>query len=430
MGQCVSSSRSVLPPFCAPVPLEGAVDLPAPPADYLNASIPLPSDLTMPVPTTSTTPVLSPDMLRQVYQRALYLYRCPISTLSWKCVTYSTGIHCHSQLTCEVTEASVQPASSVRLQPSDHLIRPSPEWFPALLELCSTLHITVHFPSTPTPAVIPEQHYPGQYSASSPSLPALLCFVPHLIAALSIYPPAFFHRLDLRELWLCDSLTCNGVTAWMASFLSKRLYVDCALIDSVHVKSLIHHELFHFIDYAIHHSPSSPPLPHPITRFCAVPDPAWAALNDPSFRYGDGGLPACSDTESAYTGRVRGRAERGSFPSRYAQSGMEEDRAEVWAALVRDRHSITHARDGRLRQKGAELERRVKEWSGGLLDEQWWQRTQKAGGGANFSHTRHERTVWGRLTKGRWVSITNPKGAEYWYNHTTKQSVVINPNVY
>ena len=431
MGQHVSSCvRPPLSPHVDSVPLpdDQPVYLPAPPAVSLcsPSAVPVSPQLAA---SLSTTPRLPSSLVSQVYQRALYLYHCPLSSLSWQYHTHADGASSWISLLTSQYSA-VQPPSCVPLSPADYLLRPSLDWFPALLARCSSLHITIHLPPSPVTAHLPNPYFPTSIHASSPSLPSLLCFLPHLISALSIYPPSLFERMGLQELWLCDNLTRNDTSVWVPVFEHRRLYVDCMRRDAVDLLSVIHHELFHFMEYSAIHSPSAPPLSAPLTRQLDFPDPTWSALNPPHFQYGTGGVDA-RGAAMAVSGAYNGQRLKGPFVNRYSQSGMEEDRAEIYAALVRDRESVTHAIHRGIRAKGEEIQRRLAEWSDGLLDEQWWHRTQKAGGGACFSHTRHARTVWGRLTNGRWMSMTSDKsGSEYWYNYTTDQSVNINPNIF
>ena len=190
-------------------------------------------------------------------------------------------------------------------------------------------------------------------------------------------------------------------------------------VERVFLLSTLHHELFHFIDHSLHTQqggvaaqPSPDTAP---TTFCAVPDPVWATLNPPSFRYGSSGRAATSRYPTlTYSGEVPGLHLARGFVNRYAQVAMEEDRAEVWAALMRDRLSVVDAMDEGIRRKGREMERRMAEWSEGEIDDRWWRRVQREGGGGNFSLTRHGRTAWGRLTRGRWRSARDGDGVEYW----------------
>jgi hypothetical protein len=78
----------------------------------------------------------------------------------------------------------------------------------------------------------------------------------------------------------------------------------------------VHHEVFHFLDYADDDQVRA--------------DPAWEKLNDRWFVYGSGGRFQ-RDPKSS------GRAELPGFVTRYAQSALEEDKAETFAFWMIDR---------------------------------------------------------------------------------------------
>ena len=382
----------------------------------------------------NSVPQLPAAVVQQIYHRAFYLYHSPLSALSWKEYQGANGRFWHSLLTSEYR--TVEPSPLVKLQPSDYLLRLTPECFPALLSLCSTLNMSLHFAPSALPANIPDPFYNSQIRACAPSLPALLCFIPHFIAALSIYPPSLFAAMGWREVWLCESVTFDWLlpdgkydrrSIWVLCFASQRLYINCERLDSIQLLSNLHHELFHFIDYTMHraqHNAAASAASSPndlLTTFQAAADPVWSTFNPLFHRYGAGDTLRRLSTLTN-SGALHGWKVKGPFVNRYSQSALAEDRAEVWAALVRDRESVRRATSAGIRHKGAELERRVREWSGGLLDEAWWQRTQRGGQGAGYSHTRHEKKLW--------LSSNAPTGEEFWYHTRTQQTVYVNPNIY
>ena len=422
------------------VPIDHPVDLPAPPVAYLSSlSLPL-----TPHAGLSSSPPLPPPLLLSIYRRALTLYHLPLPSLSWQSwpstSTPSSLPYYSSLLTSEVSHST--PPHHVPLHPSDYLIRPSPGWFPGLLSLCFSLSLTVRFASSSSPSSLADPYYGHLVTGSSSSLPNLLYTVQHVVEALRVYSRSACERMGLKEVWLVERLSYRGQDGWTAlpSLPSGRLYLACERVERVFLLSIIHHELFHFIDHSSHtlHTPSSssspapshtPTLsPSPIT-FCAVPDSAWASLNPPSFRYGQGGCsPSSRRSFLSYSGHVPGALLVRGFVDRYAMVAMEEDRAEVWAAMVRDWESVVEAEDEGVRRKGEEVQRRVREWSGGEMDAAWWRRLQRRGGGGSFSLTMKERSMLGRLRWGRWESRRDCDGVEYWHNARTKQSVRINPN--
>jgi hypothetical protein len=76
----------------------------------------------------------------------------------------------------------------------------------------------------------------------------------------------------------------------------------------------MHHELFHLLDHF---------------QGTESNDPKWLALNPPSFRYGTGGFAA----QDVATSWVLQRE----FPgvvSKYALAGADEDKAELFSAMM------------------------------------------------------------------------------------------------
>ena len=57
-------------------------------------------------------------------------------------------------------------------------------------------------------------------------------------------------------------------------------------------------------------------------------DPTWAHFNSPNFRYGSGGASMQAGHLSIFNHPALG------FVNHYAMSGLEEDKAEIFAALM------------------------------------------------------------------------------------------------
>ncbi len=78
--------------------------------------------------------------------------------------------------------------------------------------------------------------------------------------------------------------------------------------------NVIHHEFYHFWDTKVNGSPT--------------PDAEWAALNDSSFQYGNGGRFNRNSNNSIWNTNYPG------FLDDYARTAVEEDKAEVYGALL------------------------------------------------------------------------------------------------
>ncbi|MBA4030250.1 MAG: hypothetical protein C0478_05060 [Planctomyces sp.] len=135
-----------------------------------------------------------------------------------------------------------------------------------------------------------------------------------------IYPPELVSRSKLKQVVFCRELSFAGQRRnAIPDFQNNTLYLDIARgTDSkTYLRKVIHHEFFHIIDYRDDGS--------------VYRDDQWAALNPPDFKYGTGGRNAqhMRDT-SVLTNTLPG------FLDHYATTGVEEDKAEVFANLIVD----------------------------------------------------------------------------------------------
>jgi hypothetical protein len=130
---------------------------------------------------------------------------------------------------------------------------------------------------------------------------------------LGRYPSSFIDKARLRRV-----LFCQGLSEAARPIPSLPNFQSTLLLDvdapPEFLRRLIHHEVFHFADYAADDQ---------VQR-----DPAWEKLNGSSFSYGSGGRflrdPASSSPDGAPEG----------FVTRYATSALEEDKAETFAFLM------------------------------------------------------------------------------------------------
>ena len=240
-----------------------------------------------------------------------------------------------------------------------------------------------------------DSYYQQLITARSPTLPHVLYTLPLLLSVLTTYPIELYDRLGMDSVILCEQLRYKGVEWRCVPVLTAgRMYVSCERVDAVYLQSTLHHELFHFIDHSIQTTATAtattaatPSLQQqqpssPLRNHIALPDPEWCALNVPSFVYGNGGM-AVRDASASSTASSPGVG----LLNAYAASAVEEDKAEVWAAMMRN-HDMVGVSDGGggkvdeiVREKAALLRARVERWSEGSLGPQWWSVAKRA-----FSH--------------------------------------------
>ncbi len=186
-----------------------------------------------------------------------------------------------------------------------------------------------------------------------------------LRAELALLPAALPEAMALRAIILCTQLGVQprgasepSPRAAVCDFQGAALYLDAALLASrpQHLRHLLHHELFHFMDLAIDGR--------------LYLDPQWERLNRRGFRYGAGGAA------SQRSRRVRSPdPPPPGFATHYATTAVEEDKAETFAVMVTDPGGLTARREGDavLAAKVAMIEHRLAGWHESL-DESFWQR--------------------------------------------------------
>jgi len=131
-------------------------------------------------------------------------------------------------------------------------------------------------------------------------------------------PASLVKKCGLRRIILCSELEFNGQNVGGFASDNFDLYFNLSLStiqDSPYVRRMIHHEFFHAVDFAIHGQ--------------VVVDPFWLRLNSEGFDYDWSIKPRHLDASLG----VPGNAPPG-FINRYCTSGVEEDKAEMFAYMV------------------------------------------------------------------------------------------------
>ena len=139
----------------------------------------------------------------------------------------------------------------------------------------------------------------------------------HTAAALSLvetelsrYSRPFLKRSRLLRVVFAERLVLDAVKVPSLPNYERTLILDPDAPRDF-LRRLVHHELFHFLDYADDDE---------VGR-----DPDWERLNEPYFVYGSGGRYM----RDADAGRLR--HDLPGFLTRYATAALEEDKAEIFA---------------------------------------------------------------------------------------------------
>ena len=134
----------------------------------------------------------------------------------------------------------------------------------------------------------------------------------------SLYPPQPVEKTRLKRIVFCKDLTfAKQRRTAVPDFEHDVLYFDVVRgrEDDRYARKVIHHEFFHLIDLRDDGK--------------LYEDERWASLNSKGFKYGSGGAMLQDDPTVTTTGRaVPG------FLNRYAASGVEEDKAEVFRDMM------------------------------------------------------------------------------------------------
>ena len=176
-----------------------------------------------------------------------------------------------------------------------------------------------------------------------------------------IYPPSLFRQSRLKRIVLCRGLSFAGQDrAAVPDYEHDALYYDVVSGDysRVYQRHAIHHEFFHVIDYKDDGQVYS--------------DARWAHLNPETFRYGDGGAKMQGDPSSGLLREIPG------FLTAYATSGVEEDKAEMFAYMITD-YAVVEKRavmDTVIRQKMSAM-RRLLESFCPEMDQTFWDQVSR-----------------------------------------------------
>ena len=135
-----------------------------------------------------------------------------------------------------------------------------------------------------------------------------------------LYPPDLIRRAKVKRFVLCEELAfARGRRGAIPDWDHDTMYYDVAsgAYNTTYQRKVFHHEFYHMIDFRDDGS--------------VYRDDRWAALNPPGFKYGNGGVSAQNTaTTSILTDKYPG------FLNHYSTTGVEEDKAEMFANLIVD----------------------------------------------------------------------------------------------
>ncbi len=140
----------------------------------------------------------------------------------------------------------------------------------------------------------------------------------------SLYPEALIRKIRLKRIIFCTQLEFAGQRRnAIPDFENDTLYLEVqrGSNSELYMRKVIHHELFHIIDFQ--------------DDGRLYQDERWARINPDTFAYGSGGRNAQEImTTSQLSTQFPG------FLNHYSTTGVEEDKAEVFANLLVDPDAI------------------------------------------------------------------------------------------
>lgn len=211
-------------------------------------------------------------------------------------------------------------------------------------------------------SVIVEPRFPisttyGTIGGNAASAVELADYSDLFIQEFSLYPQDLVRRSNLKRVVLCKELSLDGQRRnAIPDSDHNTLYLDVVrgIGNRAYMRKVIHHEFFHIIDLRDDGE--------------IYKDDRWASLNPPGFQYGSGGREAQNVSQTGhFSDQYPG------FLNHYSTTGVEEDKAEVYAAMIIASSYVADRgkRDRFLNSKFAQMKQLILRFSPEMNDEFW-----------------------------------------------------------
>jgi hypothetical protein len=203
----------------------------------------------------------------------------------------------------------------------------------------------------------------GRIDGANPDAASLKNYLPMFVEEFSLYPPECIKRSDLKKVIVCKSLRfAEQLRSAIPDYAHDTLYLDCenGIWSSAYMRHTVHHEYFHIIDWK--------------DDGRVYEDKEWSALNPKGFKYGTGGKNN-QDNDAYGTG-----ANLSGFLSAYATTGVEEDKAEMFANMM-VRYKAVERRaqaDAVIASKFARMKELLKQFCP-EMDDAFWRKISERG---------------------------------------------------
>ena len=180
-------------------------------------------------------------------------------------------------------------------------------------QLAKSTGLPIHF-RPQNPPVSWKVRCDAPAKADEKQLARYLAMVSH---ELGKYPKSLLRKANIKSIAIVKSLSVGGqLRSAMPDYQNEVLYLDFIRGNHapVYQAHCMHHEFFHLLEQELNGSAD-------------FKDPEWGKLNPRDFKYGQGGRKQRGDDNFGLVHPHPG------FINRYSMSGLEEDKAEIYAAL-------------------------------------------------------------------------------------------------
>ena len=210
--------------------------------------------------------------------------------------------------------------------------------------------------------VFPVKSWYGRITGKPADAAEIDRYAPLFMREFDLYPADLVRRARLKRVVLCKALCFAGqLRAAIPDFEHNTLYLDVVRggRNPLYLCKVLHHEFFHIIDYR--------------DDGHLYEDARWSSLNRLGFKYGTGGKNAQKiSTASLLTDKFPG------FLNYYSTTGVEEDKAELFANLVVNSAYVEgRAKTDQVIKKKVQALRELAARFCSDVNDQFWERARK-----------------------------------------------------
>lgn len=197
----------------------------------------------------------------------------------------------------------------------------------------------------------------GEINGKAAEATTLERYIPVFAAEFKLYPIELIKQTALKRVIIAAEVSFAGqLRSAIPDWEHDTLYLDAArgANNKTYLRKVIHHEYFHLIDYR--------------DDGLIYKDERWANLNPKNFKYGTGGKNAQDNAStSVLTDKYPG------FLNHYSTTGVEEDKAEIFANLMVDAKYVDERikNDAVLKAKTQRMRELMKSFCPQLTDKFW-----------------------------------------------------------